>query len=110
MDLAEEREDSTPIPGNIESPVEETTSKDWNETPQINATCPEASVTSPKSPIPQVSSIPVVNSILPSYVIPISIQSVSQSQPVSMNTGSTLGSPSRSQPRPLGFTLIEEVR
>jgi hypothetical protein len=57
-----------------------------------------------------VSSIPVVNSILPSYAIPISIQLVSQSQPVSTNTGRILGSPGISQPGPLGFTLIGAVR
>jgi hypothetical protein len=81
-----------------------------NETPQIKETHLEANGTNPKSPIPQVSSIPVINSILPSYDIPIPLQSVSQSQPVSVNTGRILGSPSRSQPELLIFILIREVR
>jgi hypothetical protein len=110
MDLEEEREDSAPMPGNIGNPAEETTPEDENETPQIKETCPEASGTSPESPIPQVSSIQVVNSILPSYAIPVPLQSVSQSQPGSANTGRILGSPGRSQPGPLGFILVGAVR
>jgi hypothetical protein len=56
-----------------------------------------------------VSSILVVTPILPSYVIPISIQSISQVQPVITNTKRILGSPSRSQLGLLGFTLIRAV-
>jgi hypothetical protein len=65
---------------------------------------------SPKSPIPQVSSIQVVNLILPSYDNSVLVQLVSQSKSGSMSTGRILGSPSRLQPRPLGFILIEETR
>jgi hypothetical protein len=77
MDLEEEREDSTPILGNIRNPIEETAPEDENETPQIKETHHEASETSPESPIPQVSSIQVVYSIIPSYAIYIPLQSVS---------------------------------
>jgi hypothetical protein len=73
MDLGEERRDSTPIPGNIRNLAEDTTLEDENETPQIKETRPEASGTRLESPVPQVSSIPVVNYILPSYAIPISL-------------------------------------
>jgi hypothetical protein len=78
--------------------IEDIAPEDENETPHIKETHPEASGTSPKSPIPDVSSIPVVNPILPSYAIPISFHLVSQSQPVSTSTGKILGSPSRLQP------------
>jgi hypothetical protein len=81
MDLEEEREDSSPMPGNIGNPIEETTPEEENETPQIKETCPKASGANPKSPIPQVSSIQVVNSILPSYANYVPVQLVSQSQP-----------------------------
>jgi hypothetical protein len=67
MDLEEEIEDSTPMPGNIGNPAEEIAPVEENETPQIKENCPEASSASPESPIPQVSSIQVVNSILHSY-------------------------------------------
>jgi hypothetical protein len=69
MDLEEEREYSSLILGNIGNLAEETALEDENETPQIKETYPEASGTSPESPLPQVSSIQVVNSIIPSYAI-----------------------------------------
>jgi hypothetical protein len=53
--------------GNIGSSTEETTPKDENETPQIKETLREASGTNPESPVPKVPSIPVINSIIPSY-------------------------------------------
>jgi hypothetical protein len=90
--------------------TEETAQEDENKTPQIKETCPEANGTSPKSPIPQVSSIQVVNFILPSYVIPIQLQSINQSQPGSVKNGRILGSPSRSQLGPLGFILVGALR
>jgi hypothetical protein len=80
MDLAEEREDSAPILGKIGSPAKETTPEDENETLRIKETHPEARGTSHKSSVPQVSSIPMVNYILPYYAIPISIQSVIASE------------------------------
>jgi hypothetical protein len=52
MDLEEEREDSTPMLGNIGNPAEETTREEENKTPQIKETHLEASGASPKSPIP----------------------------------------------------------
>jgi hypothetical protein len=58
----------------------------------------------------QVSYIKVVNYMLPSYAIPISLHSFSKPQPGSANTGRILGSLGRSQPRPLGFILVGEVR
>jgi hypothetical protein len=73
MDLSEEREETTSMPGNIASLTEQNSPKDEKETPQIKETLLEASGTNLESPFPQVSSIPVVNSIIPSYVIPISI-------------------------------------
>jgi hypothetical protein len=80
MDIEEEREDSAPMLGKIKNLAEETAPEDENETPKIKETLPEASGTNPESPIPQVSSIKVVNYILPSYVISIPIHSVSQPQ------------------------------
>jgi hypothetical protein len=108
-DIPEEREDSTPIIGNIGNPTEETTPENENETPRIKETCLESSGTSPESPIPQVYFI-LVKYILPSYAIHVSVQPVSKSQLVSANTGRILGSPGRSQPRPLGFIFIGVVR
>jgi hypothetical protein len=66
--------------GKIKNQTEETSLEEENETPQIKETCPEASGTRPKSPIPQVSSIQVVNSILPSYANFVPLQLVGQSQ------------------------------
>jgi hypothetical protein len=68
-----------------------------NETPQIKENRPEASGTSPESPIPQVSSIQVVSLILPSHASSVPVQLVSQSQPGSVSTWRILGSPGRSQ-------------
>jgi hypothetical protein len=110
MDLEEEREDSTPMPGKIGNPAEETTPEEKNETPQIKETFPEANGSSPESPIPQVASIQVVNSILPSYSNSMSVQLVSQSQPGGASTWRILGSPDRSQAGPLGFILIGATR
>jgi len=110
MDIEEEREDSTSMSGKIRNPTEENALEDENKTPQIKETRPKSSGTSPKSPIPQVSSIQVVNSRIPSYDIPVPLQLVSQSQLGSTNIGRILGSPSRSQPRPLGFILVGVVR
>jgi hypothetical protein len=90
--------------------VEETAPEEENETSQIKETCPEASRTSPESPIPQVSSIQVVNSILPSYANSVPVQLVSQSQLGSASTGRILGSPGRSQLGTLGFILIGATR
>jgi hypothetical protein len=67
MDLEEEREYSASMTGNIRNSTEETALEEENETPQIKQNHSEASGASPKSPIPQVSSIQVVSSILPSY-------------------------------------------
>jgi hypothetical protein len=77
MDLEEEIEDSSLITGKIGNSAKETTPKDENETPQIKETCPQASGTSPESPIPQVSFIQVVISIIPYYVIFVPLRSVS---------------------------------
>jgi hypothetical protein len=79
MNLEEEREDSAPMTGKIGNPAEETAPVEENETPQIKENCPEASGTSPESPIPQVSSIQVVSSILPSHASSVPVQLVSQS-------------------------------
>jgi hypothetical protein len=95
--------------GNIKNLVEETTPEYENETPQIKENHLEAGGASPESPIPQVSSIQVVNYILPSYAILVPLQSVSQSQPRGVDTGRILGSPGRSQLEPLGFILIGVV-
>jgi hypothetical protein len=57
-----------------------------------------------------VSSIQVVNSILPSYANFVLVQLVSQSQPRIASTGRISGSPGRSQAGPLGFFLIGATR
>jgi hypothetical protein len=110
LDLAEDREDSSPISGNIRNQAEKVAPEEENETPQIKETHPEVSGTSPESPIPQVPSIPMVRSIPHTYAISIPSHSVSQSQSVSVNTGRILGSPGISQPGSLGFILIGTVR
>jgi hypothetical protein len=97
MDIEEEIEDSTLMSRNIENSTKETAPEDKNKTHHIKETRPEASGTNPESPIPQVSSIQVVNSILPSYAIFVPLQLVSQPQPGSANTGRILGAPGRSQ-------------
>jgi hypothetical protein len=73
MDLAEEREDSSLILVKIESSTKKTSPEDENETPQVKETCPKSNGTNPESLVLQVSSIPMVNCILPSYAIHISI-------------------------------------
>jgi hypothetical protein len=93
MDLEEEREDSGPMPRKIRNMDEETTPEEEKKTPQIKETCLEASGTSPESPIPQVSSIQVVNLILPYYNNYVLIQIVIQSQLGSVSTGRILESP-----------------
>jgi hypothetical protein len=55
------------VTGEIWIPAEEIVPVEENETPQIKENHPEASGTSPESIIPQVSSIQVVSSILPSH-------------------------------------------
>jgi hypothetical protein len=67
MNIEEEREDSTPMIGYIGNPIKEIIQMEENETPQIKENCLEPSGASPKSPIPQVSSIQVVSSILSSH-------------------------------------------
>jgi hypothetical protein len=67
MDLEEEKEYSALMPGNIRNLVEETALEEERETPHIKETHPRASGIIPKSPIPQVSYIQVVNTTLPSY-------------------------------------------
>ena len=67
MDLEEEREYSSLIPGNIGNLAKYTTLEEENDTPQIKETNPESSGTNPESPIPQVSSIQAVSLILPSH-------------------------------------------
>ena len=74
MNLGEEREDSTPITREIGNPAKEIILVEENETPQIKENCLESSGDIPESPIPQVSSIQVVNSLLPSYAIHVSLQ------------------------------------
>jgi hypothetical protein len=106
MNLEEKREDSTPIIGEIKNTVEGIILVEENETPQIKENFPEASGTSPKSAIPQVSSIQVVSSILPSHASSIPIQLVSQSQLGSASTWRILGCHGRSHAGPLGFILI----
>jgi hypothetical protein len=110
MDIEEEREYSTLMPGNIGNTAKETILKEENETPEIKETCPETSGTNPEFPIPQVSSIQVVSSILPSYANYVPVQLVSQSQTRSASTGRILGSPGRSQEGSLGFILIGATR
>jgi hypothetical protein len=79
MNLEEEREDSTPMTGEIGNLAEEIVPVEENETPQIKENCPEASGASLESPISQVSSIQVVSSILPSHASYVLVQLVSQS-------------------------------
>jgi len=110
MDLEEEREDSSPMTGNIRNLDEETKLEEENKTPQIKENCPEESGAIPEFPIHQVSSIQVVSSILPSYANFVPIQLVSQSQPGSVSTWRILGSLCRSQVGPLGFILIRETK
>jgi len=81
-----------------------------NETPQIKETHPEVKGTSAESPVPQVSSIPMVNSTSPTSTIYIPSHPVSQNQSISLNTGRILGSPGLLQLGPLEFILIGAVR
>ena len=81
-----------------------------NEIPQIKETHPEVNGTSLESPVPQVSSIPMVNYTPPTYAISIPSHPVSHNHYVSVNVGMILGSRGVSQPRPLGFILIGTVR
>jgi hypothetical protein len=62
MDLAGDQEDLSLISGNIGNQAEKATPEEEKETPKIKETHPEVSRTSLESPIPQVSSIPMVNS------------------------------------------------
>jgi hypothetical protein len=110
MNLEEEREDSTPMTGEIGSLAEETAPVEENKTPRIKENCLEASGANPESPIPQVSSIQVVSLILPSHASSIPVKLVSQSTPGSASTCRILGSPGRSQVGPLGFILIRAPR
>jgi hypothetical protein len=87
MNLEEGREDLAPMIGNIGDASEETALVEEKETPQIKENFLEASGTSPKFPIPQVYSIQVVSSILPSHASYVLVQLVSQSQPGSVSTG-----------------------
>jgi hypothetical protein len=98
MDLVGDQEDSSPILGKIKNQAEKAAPEEENETLQIKETYPKVSGTSPESPVPQVSSIPVVNSKLPTYVSSIPSHLVSQNQCISVNAGRILGSPGISQP------------
>jgi hypothetical protein len=53
MNLEEEREDSTPITGEIGNPTEEIIPVEENETPQIKENHPEASGPAPNHPYPK---------------------------------------------------------
>jgi hypothetical protein len=106
MNLGGEREDSTPISGEIRNLTEEIIPVEANETPQIKEIFPEASDASPESPIPQVPSIQAVSTTLPSHANSVPVQLANQPQPGSASTGRILGSPGRSQEGPLGFILI----
>ena len=77
MDIEEEIEDSTLMLGKIGNSIEETTPEDENKTHHIKETHPEANGTNHESPIPQVSSIQVVSSILPSHASFAPVQLVS---------------------------------
>jgi hypothetical protein len=77
MDIEEEREHPASILRNIRNLVEETAPKEEKETPHIKETRPKASGASPESPIPQVSYIPVVNYLIPSYANFLPVQLVS---------------------------------
>ena len=80
VNLRGEREHLAPITGEIGNPTEEIVPVEANETPQIKEKFPEHSGANPKYPIPQVSSIQVVSSILHSHASSILVQLVSQSQ------------------------------
>ena len=110
INLGEEREDSAPITGEIRNLSEEIVPVEANETPKIKENRPKPSGASPKSPIPQVSSIQEVSSILPYHASSILVQLISQSHPESVITGRILRSPGRSQAGPLGFMLIGTTR
>jgi hypothetical protein len=110
MDLEEEREYSSLIPRKIKNPAKEASPEDENETPKIKETHLKASGTILESPITQVSSIRVVNYIIPYYDIHVPLHSVTQPQPGSANTGRILGFPGRSQPGLLGFILVGSTR
>jgi hypothetical protein len=92
MNYGGEREDSTPMTGEIRNPAEEIAPVEANETPQIKENHPESSGASPKSPIPQVPPIQVVSSTLPFRASFVPVQLSNQSQPGSVNTGRILGS------------------
>ena len=109
MNRGGEREDLAPITGEIRNTTEEIILVEANETPQIKENCPDASGSSPGSPIPQVPSIQVVSLILPSHASVIPVQLVNQSQPGSASTGRILGSHGRSQAGSLGFILIRII-
>jgi hypothetical protein len=110
MDLVREQEDSASISRNIKNQEDRDTPEEEKETPQIKETHPEVSGTSPESPIPRVSSIPVVNSTPPTYVISIPSHPVSKNYFVTVNVGRIFGSPHIWQPKSLGFILIGMVR
>jgi hypothetical protein len=96
--------------GRIGNPTKYTVPEEENETPKIKENRHKASGANPKFSIPQVSSIQVVNSILPSYANSVPVQLVSHSQPRSASKRRILGSPGRSQARLLGFILIGATR
>jgi hypothetical protein len=77
MNLEEEREDPASMIRDIWNPTEEIAPVEENETPHIKENFLESSGASPKSPIPQVSSIQVVSLILPSHASFVPVQSVS---------------------------------
>jgi hypothetical protein len=110
MNLGGEREDSSLMIGEIGNLTEEITPVEAKEIPQIKENHPEASDTSPESPIPQVPSIQAVSSTLPSHASSVPVQLVNQSQPRSVIIGRILGSSGRSQARSLGFILIQTTR
>jgi hypothetical protein len=100
MNHGGERENSSPMTGEIKNLAEEITLVEANETPQIKERCPEASGASSKSPIPQVPPIQVVSLTLPFHASFVPVQLDNQSQRGSVNIGKILGSPSRSQVGP----------
>jgi hypothetical protein len=67
MDLEEEIKYSALMPRKIKNLAKENTPEEENKTPQFKETHPEASGANPESLIPQVSSVPMVNLILPCY-------------------------------------------
>jgi hypothetical protein len=107
MNLGGEREDSALMIGEIGNPSNEIIPVEASKTPQIKENHLESSGAIPESPIPQVPSIQVVSSTLPSRESFVPIQLVNQSQPGSVSTERILGSPGRSQEEPLGFILIQ---